>query len=205
MEQAGIGTKATRADIIQTLYDRDYVENERMTVTGLGFEILEILERYCPAVVSTRLTREMEETMDKIRAESEKRENVLSKSVKTLKPILRSLKENESAIGELLSGVVRQSRLEERIIGQCPACRTGRLVILRSRKSGKRFVGCTSYFDGLCNTSFPLPQRGTLRPSGRTCHECGWPTVKVRENGARIWIACFNPQCPLKAEKRGKD
>jgi DNA topoisomerase-1 len=205
MEQAGIGTKATRADIIQTLYDRGYVENERMTVTKLGFEILKILERHCPSVASTRLTREMEETMGKIRVDSEKRESVVSKTVKTLKPMLRSLKENESEIGQLLSEVVRQTRLEERKIGQCPVCRTGGLVILRSRKSGKRFIGCTSYFDGSCNTSFPLPQKGILRPSGRTCRECGWPTVEVRAKGTRFWLVCFNPQCPLKAKKREKD
>jgi DNA topoisomerase-1 len=205
MEQAGIGTKATRADIIQTMYDRGYVKNDRMAVTKLGIEVLSVLERYCPALASTKLTREMEETISKIRANSEKRESVLSETVKTLKPIMRSLKENESAIGQLLSEVISQSKLEERIVGRCPTCRTGQLVILRSRKSGKRFIGCTGYFDGSCNTSFPLPQRGSLTPSSRTCHACGWPTVQVRAKGTRSWIACFNPQCPLKAKKREKD
>jgi DNA topoisomerase-1 len=205
MERAGIGTKATRADIIQILYEREYVRNERMTVTKLGFEVLGILERYCPALTSTKFTREMEETMNKIRANSEKRESVLSKTVKTLKPIMRSLKENETTIGQLLSEVVKQSRLEETIIGPCPTCGTGQLVILRSRRSGKRFVGCTSYFDGSCHTSFPLPQRGSLRPSGRTCQVCGWPTVQIRAKEKRLRLACFNPQCPLKAKKREKD
>jgi DNA topoisomerase-1 len=202
MEQARIGTESTRADIIQTMYNREYVKDERMKVTNLGLEILEILERYCPAVASTKLTREMEETMGRIRVNSEIRESVLAQTVETLKPIMRNLRENESAIGQLLSEVLRNSRLEERIIGPCPTCRTGQLVILRSRKSGKRFVGCTNYFNGSCNTSFPLPQRGSLRPSGRICHACGWPTVQVIAKGTRSWVACFNPQCPLKTKKR---
>jgi DNA topoisomerase-1 len=200
MEQVGIGTKATRADIIQTMYDREYVRNERMMVTNLGLEILEILEEFCPAVVSTRLTKEMERTMSRIQAGSEKREKALEEAVEALNPIMQNLKENESAIGQRLSEVVRRSRFEERIIGPCPRCGTGQLVALCSRKTGKRFVGCTNYFKGLCRAAFPLPQRGKLKSSGRSCHACGWPTVQVRTGGRRFWVICFNPQCPLRAK-----
>jgi DNA topoisomerase-1 len=203
MEKAGIGTKSTRADIIQTLYDRGYVKNESMTLTDLGFEILEILEEYCAAVVSTKLTKELEEKMNSIQKNSENREKILRDTIDTLKPIMHKIKEKENAIGEQLSEVVRKSRLEERIIGSCPRCRTGQLVTLYSRKTGKRFIGCTNYFKGLCKTSFPLPQRGNIRPFGGNCHTCGWPTVQVKMKGTRPWILCFNPQCRLKA-RRGK-
>jgi len=38
MEKEEIGTKATRAATIQTLYDRKYLQgNESLTVTDLGF------------------------------------------------------------------------------------------------------------------------------------------------------------------------
>ncbi len=37
MEKTAIGTKATRANIIQTLYDRGYVKGEKMMVTRIGF------------------------------------------------------------------------------------------------------------------------------------------------------------------------
>jgi len=204
MEQARIGTESTRADIIQTLFDREYVKNEGIGVTNLGLEIVEVLEKYCPAIVSTKLTREMEEAMSRIRMKSETRENVLIQTVETLKPILRSLRENESEIGQLLSEAIRNSRLEERIIAPCPTCKTGQLIILRSRKTGKQFVGCTNYFNGSCNTSFPLPQRGSVRRSGRICPACGWPTIRVRAKGTRSWVICLNPQCSLKAKKREK-
>jgi hypothetical protein len=59
-------------------------------------------------------------------------------------------------------------------------------------------VGCTNYFKGLCRAAFPLPQRGSIRPLGKTCHACGWPTVQARMTGRRPWILCLNPQCPLK-------
>jgi DNA topoisomerase-1 len=202
MEETEIGTKATRADIIQTLYDRKYVRDERITVTDLGFEILEVLEKYCPTVVSIKLTRELEERMDKIQINSEKRENVLLDAVEILKPVVQELKEKEKTIGEQLSSAIKRARLEERTIGMCPICNTGKLMILYSRKTGKRFVGCTNYFKQLCKASFPLPQRGTVRPLGKNCRGCGWPTVQVRIKGRHPWTLCFNQGCPLKEERR---
>ncbi|MEM3765463.1 MAG: DNA topoisomerase I [Candidatus Bathyarchaeia archaeon] len=202
MEEAGIGTKATRADIIQTLYDRKYVRDERMVVTDLGFEVLEVLKRHCPPIVSIGLTRKLEERMDKIQASQEKRENVLLDAIEILKPVVEGLKAKEKTIGEQLSNAIKKARLEERIVGQCPVCGTGMLMILYSRKTGKRFIGCTNFFKKQCNAAFPLPQRGAARPLGRNCRGCGWPTVQVRIKGRRPWNLCFNPKCPLKEERR---
>jgi DNA topoisomerase-1 len=202
MEKTEIGTKATRADIIQTLYDRKYVRDERIIVTDLGFEILEVLEKYCPTVVSIKLTKELEEKMDKIQANSEKRENVLVDVVEILTPVVEKLKEKEQIIGEQLSNAVRNAKLNERTIGTCPICKTGKLTILYSQRTGKRFIGCTNYFKGLCKTSFPLPQRGTTKPLKMNCRGCGWPTIYVRIKGRRPWTLCFNPDCPLKEERK---
>jgi DNA topoisomerase-1 len=202
MEEVEIGTKATRAEIIQTLYDRKYVRDERMVVTDLGFEVLEVLEKYCPTVISIKLTKELEEKMNKIQVNNEKREAVLVDAVEILKPVIEELKEKEKKIGEQLSDAIKRARIEERIIGTCPICNSGKLMTLYSRRTGKRFVGCTNYFKGLCKTSFPLPQRGTVRPTGRNCRGCGWPTVQIRIKGRRPWILCFNPKCPLKEERR---
>ncbi len=204
MEETGIGTKATRANIIQTLYDRKYVREERMVVTNLGFEVLEVLEKHCPPVVSIELTSELEERMDKIQAKREKRENVLMDTVEILKPVVQQLKEKEKIIGEQLSNAIKRAKLEERIVGTCPVCATGKLIILYSRKTGKRFIGCTNYFKGKCETSFPLPQKGSVRPHGRNCRGCGWPTVQVRIKGKYPWTLCFNPDCPSKKERRKK-
>jgi DNA topoisomerase-1 len=204
MEEAEIGTKATRAAILQTLYDRKYARDERIIVTDLGFEVLEVLEKYCPMVVSIKLTRELEEKMNKIQVNDEKRENILLEAVEILKPATDELKEKEKIIGEQLSNAIKKAKLEERTIGICPICNTGKLMIIYSRKTGKRFIGCTNYFKGLCKASFPLPQKGTVRPLGKNCRGCGWPTVQVRMQGRHPWTLCFNPKCPLKEERRKK-
>lgn len=197
MEEARIGTKATRADIMQTLYDRRYIEGERITVTSLGFEVFDVLEKHCPQVVSTALTRELEEKMERIRENREKREDVLTDVVGMLHLSLAAFKQEEEVVGEQLNDALERSKLEERIIGTCPVCKTGKLFINYSRKTGKRFVGCTSYFKGLCKTCFPLPQRGTVGSTGRNCPACGWPTVEVRMK-RHPWVLCFNPACPSK-------
>jgi len=202
MEKEGIGTKATRAGTIQTLYDRKYIREERIEVTDLGFEVAEVLNKYCPTVVSSELTRRLEERMDEIQRGTETRERTLQDTMETLKPVTQKLKENEEAIGASLSQAIKKSKLEERVVGTCPNCKNGKLVILRSRKTGKRFIGCTNYFEGTCKTAFPLPQRGTVKPSGRKCRSCGWSTVNVWLKGRRAWNLCFNPDCPSKKERR---
>ena len=202
MEETGIGTKATRADTIQTLYDRGYVKDERMTVTGLGFEVSGILERYCPTIISTTLTRELETKMNRIQENKEKREEVLTEVVEILKPVLERLKKEEKSIGEQLGNALEKAKLEERTIDTCPVCKTGKLIVTYSRKTGKRFVGCTNYFKGLCKTSFPLPQKGTLRLDGKKCPKCSWPTIEVRMK-RRPWILCFNPECPSNRGREG--
>ncbi|MGQ9623991.1 MAG: DNA topoisomerase I [Candidatus Bathycorpusculaceae bacterium] len=201
MEEEEIGTKATRADIIQTLYDRKYIRDERMVVTDLGFEVMEVLKQYCPTVVSVKLTKELEERMNKIQLNNEKRENILVNAVEILKPAIEELKEKEKMIGEQLSNAIKRARLEERMVGTCPVCNSGKLMILYSRKTGKRFIGCTNYFKKLCSASFPLPQIGVVRPLGKSCRGCGWPTVQVRIKGRRPWNLCFNPKCPIKEER----
>jgi len=202
MEEEGIGTKATRADMIETLYNRKYITDERIVVTDLGFDIIDVLRKYCRGVISVKLTRELEEKMERIQTNSEKRENVLFEAVERLKPWLEELKQRETTIGEALSKAIKRSRIQERIIGDCVTCKTGKLMILYSRKTRKRFIGCTNYFENLCQTSFPLPQRGTVKPLRKPCKGCGWPTLLVKIKGRRPWTLCFNDNCPKKEERR---
>jgi DNA topoisomerase-1 len=202
MEKEEIGTKATRAGIIQTLNNRTYTREERIVVTDLGMEVVDVLNEYCPAVVSLELTRKLEERMSAIQQGNETRENVLRDTIEILKPVTEQLKENEWAIGELLSQALMKARLEERVIGACPICQDGKLVILRSRKSGKRFIGCTNYFEGTCKTSFPLPQKGLAMPTTIVCRSCGWNTVRIWIKGKRPWYICFNPMCPTKKKDK---
>lgn len=201
MEKEEMGTKATRAGIIQTLYDRKYIREERIVVTDLGFEVVDALKKHCPTIVSTELTRKLEEKMNEIQQGKETRENVLRGAIEILKPATEKLKEKERIMGARLSQAIQKARLGERIIGACPTCQNGKLVILHSKKTGKRFIGCTNYFEGKCKTAFPLPQKGSAKPSGNVCKNCGWPTVRIWMKGKRPWNLCLNPKCPAKTKE----
>jgi DNA topoisomerase-1 len=204
MEAGNIGTKATRANILQTLYDRNYIQNERICVTDLGFEVTDVLRRFCPSVVSVEFTRRLEEKMGQIEQGKEKREKTVLDAVENLKLVASSLKANDDAVGDQLSRAVKQANLQERLIGPCPTCHSGNLIIQYSKKTKKRFVGCTNYFNGACKTAFPLPQRGYVKPTGKPCKGCGWLTVQVWLKSKRPWTLCLNPQCSLKASEAQK-
>jgi DNA topoisomerase-1 len=203
MEKEEIGTKATRAATIQTLYDRKYLSGtDSLFVSDLGFEVIEVLSKYCPTVVSPELTRKLEGEMNEIQQGNQTKQNVLQNAIETLKLVTSELKEKEAAIGAQLSQPLQKARLDERTVGACPKCSDGKLVILRSKKTGKRFVGCTNYFEGKCNAAFPLPQTGTVKPLSSACKSCGSPTVAVYLRSRRPWKLCLNPNCPLKGERK---
>jgi len=203
MEDLGIGTKATRADIIQTLYNRKYVKDERLTVTELGFDVINVLGKYAPAVTSVKLTQELESKLEQIQNNQLRGQTVLDEAIEQLKPQLETFKENEQHIGEALSRANKKAQLQERIVGKCPKCETGELAIIYSRTTKKRFIGCTNYFKGLCSNSFPLPQTGTVKPTKTVCRVCGYPKVLVF-NGKRPWSLCVNMNCASNTKRRKK-
>ena len=67
LEKRELGTKATRADIIDKLYDRKYISGKKIEVNQLGENIIDTLEEYCKDITSEELTRSFEKDLDKIR------------------------------------------------------------------------------------------------------------------------------------------
>jgi DNA topoisomerase I len=204
MEKEEIGTKATRAATIQTLYDRRYVTGtNNLAISDLGFTVVEVLSMYCPTVVSPEMTRTLEERMEAIQQGKETKQNVLQDTVENLKMVMSALKDKEPQIGADLFNPIQQGQLEKRTIGTCPKCKEGKLVIMRSKKTGKRFVGCSNYFkDAKCNQTFPLPQTGTIKPSGNVCKRCGSPIINVYQRNRYPWKLCLNMDCPTKGDTK---
>jgi DNA topoisomerase-1 len=204
MGDQGIGTKATRASIIDTLYKRGYVRGTRMEATGLGFQVVESLEAYCPGILSVELTKELEGEMARIEEGMLKQEEVLERVVNILKDVLLDFRDNEELIGRALSDALSEVHREASVVGVCPVCGSGSLIILRSKKTGKRFVGCSNFRRGLCDASFPLPQPPyAVKPLSTSCSRCGWPRVQVKSRSKRPWYLCLNPECPTKS-RRGR-
>ncbi|MGE5188222.1 MAG: DNA topoisomerase I [Betaproteobacteria bacterium] len=201
MEKEEIGTKATRAATIQTLQDRNYTSGtDILSISDLGFEVMEVLSKHCPRVVSPEMTKKLEQEMEDIQLGNRTKISVLIDAMETLKTVTTELKDKEATVGSQLSAAIQKARIEERTVGICSKC-GGELIILRSKKTSKRFVGCSNYFKGKCSTAYPLPQTGIIKPLRINCKNCGAPTIAVYSRGRKAWRLCLNPQCPA---KRGK-
>ena len=196
METNEIGTKATRAEIIETLVRRAYIRGDKIEVTPLGIHIVEILEKFCPKVLDVAFTRELEEMMENIGLGKEEKQRVVDEAVNHLKPIMEELKAHEQEVGNQLSQMVQQARTADLTLSvPCPRC--GRkLHVVKSRKSGKRFIGCLGKWEGGCSFTLPLPQLGTLTLLDNKCSKCGFQLVKVMSKGRRPLVTC--PMCYVK-------
>lgn len=192
MEDSEIGTKATRADIIETLYQRGYVKGERMVATPLAFKVIELLMKHCPKVIDVTFTRELEAKMENIELGKQTRELVVLETVEYLKPIVEDLKIKEGEIGRELTTTIREMKMAEISLSvPCPKCGSS-LMFVRSKKTGKRFIGCSGKWKTNCTFGLPLPQFGMLTLLDKRCAECGFQIVQVRSKGRRPLISCPN-------------
>jgi len=198
MEERNLGTRATRAEILQTLYTRKYILGKSIQVTKLGEAVTKALKDYSPRILSEEMTKRFEEEMDEVYKGKKDREEVIKEARETLTDVLAEFRENEKKIGEKLLEALVQARKEERTLGTCPICKTGNLRIIRSRKTMKFFVGCSSYPN--CHNIYPLPQGAYITPLGKKCEKCGTPMIQVQRKGRRPFRMCLDPKCETKAD-----
>ena len=214
MEELGLGTKATRADIIQHLYDRNYVRDNPVEPTELGIAVIRAFDAAmgdAPLDISKPvMTAELDRDMDANAVGEMRRDQVVTESQEMLVRVHRALEGHIEPIREAIKGAVR----EDLTLGVCTNC-GGELRVLRG-KTGKRFVACAGKPEDEakvpegapegtrprrgCGQTFPLPQRGAIMPVGTNCTECGWPQIKVLSSSGRgrPWQLCLDPDCPTK-------
>jgi DNA topoisomerase I len=197
MEDLGLGTKATRPNIIQNLYDRGYVHDDPIVPTETGLAVAQALKHFASEIATHEMTAELEKSMDAISEGKISKDSVVDESRDVLRRVYEHLTRSEEEFADIVWNGIRG----DEILGPCPNC--GRdLVIRRNRKSGKRFAGCEGYPE--CRTTFPLPQRGDIIPLGTQCDACGSPEIKVIGK-RRPWVTCINMDCPKKGEQRKEE
>lgn len=193
MEANEIGTKATRAEVVETLYRREYVRGDRIEATPLGIQIVDVLEKFCPRVLDIGFTRDLEEMMEDIEFGKGRKERVVNEAINHLKPVMDELKNHEEEVGEQLSYMIGQARASRLSLSvPCPKCGRG-LQVVKSPKSGKRFIGCQGRWERGCGFTLPVPQLGTLTLLSQKCNKCGFQLVKAVSRGRRPLITC--PMC----------
>lgn len=105
MEDVGIGTEATRARIIETLFKRGYLRNQggATVATDLGLGVIEVLTEYFPELTSVELTRYFEEEMENIKRGIKSRNEVVQEARRTIEKLLAKFEEKKEELGLFLS------------------------------------------------------------------------------------------------------
>lgn len=198
LTRKNLGTKATRAQIVDTLFKRNYIKGEQITLTKLGEATVETLLKYSPTLLDENLTRHFEEELEMINDNKKEKTEVLEEAKKTVTNIINEFKKNENSIGIALKDAQKETEKDRIVVGKCPNCKEGNLIIIRSKKTGKQFVACDRYPE--CKTTFSLPQYGLIKTTKEKCEVCGFPIVKVIRKGKKPWKLCINPDCQSKKE-----
>lgn len=198
LEKRGLGTKATRAEIVDSLYHRKYVQEESLKVTEMGMHIIETLAKYCPEIIDEQLTRHFESDMDEIMEKKKNESEVLDEAKKMLTKILKEFKAKEKKIGEELKTAHHETLQKESYISKCPNCKDGVLRMRFSKKTRMRFIACDKYPD--CKTTFAIPQSGGVKGTEKLCQYCKSPLVMVFMKKKKPQEVCLNKECPAKKQ-----
>jgi len=194
LEKRNLGTKATRSEIVDTLFQRGYVYGKAIEATNLGISTIETLEKYAPKIIDEELTRHFELEMEKIREGQSKKEEILEEAKDAITKILADFKKNQKEIGTELQKANRETQDEMSFLGVCPVCKEGNLHIRRGKKW--YFAACSKYPD--CKAIFNLPSNALLKPAKKECDVCKYPMITAIKKGKRPQEFCVNPECETK-------
>jgi len=132
MKESGLGTPATRAETIETLIRREYIERagKDLTPTPKGLQVITMLEEH--PLTSPELTGDWEKRLTDIEHGDDDR----SKFIKDIEDFTRATVEKIAALDK---EKLRPERVE---LGPCPRCGavTGEII----RENSKAY-GCTSW------------------------------------------------------------
>jgi DNA topoisomerase-1 len=193
MERLALGTKSTRHDIIQKLYDRKYVEGNDLIPTASGIAVAEALKRHAQIVADPKMTAHLERDMDEIANGKSTLDEVVEESQDMLSDILDTLEKHRDQIGE----EIRKAIEEQHYIGKCPDCGAD-LKVIRA-KFGKPFVGCSNYPE--CKRIYQYPPSALVQPTGEACEVCKAPMIRVVRRGTPPQVHCLDNACESNRER----
>ncbi len=216
MEERGLGTKATRADIIQKLYDRGYVFSNPPEPSETGIAMYKAFHDYVPRMATPEMTAELERDMDQIAAGETSKDEVVRISREMLHETTTELEQRKDDLAKQIWAGMD----EDKFLGPCKVCEEAgrtrengepnRLRII-DLKGGKRMYGCEGWnrddpeAPDSCRVSGPLPGRFfELWRLEERCSVCGErPRLTVKKRGpGRPWKLCLNDDCPTMVEMR---
>jgi DNA topoisomerase-1 len=187
MERLGLGTKSTRHEIIQKLYDRRFIEESPPKPTLSGEALVNSLERHAATITKPEMTAALERDMEMIAAGEQSVGAIVEESRQMLREVMTTLKAHKGAIGKEISEALQ----EQNVVGKCPRC-DNPMLLVRS-KWGKRYVRCSKYPG--CSKSYPLPQKGKITFTDERCEKCRSPIIVLYRKRGPPYGVCINQKC----------
>jgi len=192
MEDLLLGTKSTRHEIIQKLFQRKYITFSPLAPTPTGIAVVEAMGD-CD-VVKPKMTATLEMDMDLISEGKKTLDDTVKESRQMLTNVMKTLQKDSEKIRTSINNAHR----EQNTVGKCPRC--GKPLLIRTSKKKKRFVGCSGFPD--CKNTYSLPQKGGIILTENVCSECNTPIVKIKPKGGRTWELCLNSNCTVKKPRK---
>ena len=185
LEDEGIGRPSTYASIVQTLYDRRYVnrnDEKRLEPTPLGRIVDGFLEEHFPGIVDRAFTAGMESELDGIEEQGIQWREVVRQFWEGFSKDLSEAELNAAKV---------PPPPPEFTGDDCPEC--GAPLVRKSGRFGD-FIGCSAYSDPEKKCRYTVPVHQT---TGVICPKCGeGDVVRRRGRGGRSFYGCSRyPAC----------
>lgn len=192
LEKKNLGTKATRAAIVDTLFNRGYIQNRRIEATAYGMSVYEALKSYCEPILDEAMTRRLDEDMDDIVHGKTTKVAVIKEGRDMITSIIATFTRNQKEISESLQKGLELTK-ESNVLGKC--LKDGGNLVVKYSRAGKQFAACANWPN--CNNTYPLPQGAKIVPTGKVCELCKTPIVKVFRKG-KVFEMDLDPNCETK-------
>ncbi|MFC7020060.1 MULTISPECIES: DNA topoisomerase I [Haloarcula] len=195
MEGLGVGTKSTRHNTIEKLYDRGYIEGDPPRPTKLAMAVVEAAEEFADHVTSEEMTAQLERDMTAIAEGEATLDEVTDESREMLEKVFEELEDSREEIGEYL----QESLKADKTLGPCPECGEGMLV--RRSRQGSYFVGCDGFPE--CRNTLPLPSTGSPQVLDEVCADHDMKHVKMLAGRDTFVHGC--PRCEAEKAEASED
>lgn len=185
LEELGIGRPSTYAQIVSTILDRKYVDQQdrKLYATSLGMTVIGILKKSFPDVVNYKFTAQMEDELETIASGENTYVHVLDDFYK---PFSHSLAHLNEHVGKI------KKSLQQDAGEACDLC--GKPMIIKWGRYGQ-FKACSGYPS--CKNRKPLQDETEKyqHMAGMKCKVCGGD-MKVKGGPFGAFLGCSNyPTC----------
>jgi len=152
-ETAGLGTQATRANIIQTLFQKKFIHQEKklLKATTLGFNLIDAVPS---TIKDPLLTAQWEQQLDDIANNKGQDINgFLKQQIDLLKSIVTQVKApktNNRIQTKVISQTTNRDSSKPVLAGDpCPECQNTLETrsAIRGKRVGQDYIGCSNFPD----------------------------------------------------------